>query len=159
MMTITERTQHRLVVQSKPRAAFGIAISLGAVALLAALHSLVIVGEAPSTGTVAGLILGPLFLVGGLLLYRETTTVLDRRSGTVTWEQRGLIVRKADAARLDQIRDVVAGRPVSQQSGGPTRLVLVLEDRTLPLMFGFSAINRDAEIREAITSFIRDTRS
>jgi hypothetical protein len=151
---VAGQTQDRLVIESKPKFAFGIAIALGAVALLSALYSLVFLGEAPSKGNIFGLILGPLFLGGGLLLYRETTTIFDRKSGSVTWEQRGLMVRKADIARFDEINDLVIGRPASDESGGATRLSLILKNRVFPLMFGFSGCNRDAEIREVIRGFI-----
>lgn len=105
-----------------------------------------------------GIILGPLFVGGSLLLYRETTTTFDRRANLVDWQQRGLLVRKAHRGRLDQVRDVVIGRPVSDQSGGATCVSIILEDRALPLMYGFSALYRDPEVRDAIREFIASGR-
>lgn len=154
-MKITERTRDRLVVVSRPRLAFGIAIVLGLAAFAGALHAMVFQGEGASKDNLFGLVLGPLFVGGSLLLYRETTTVLDRSSNRVEWVQRGLVARKADGARLDQIRDVVVGRPVSDQTGGAQQVSIVLEDRVLPLMYGFSALNRDEAVRAAILEFVR----
>jgi hypothetical protein len=66
-------------------------------------------------------------------------------------------VNKSDSARLDDIQDVVVGRPVSDQSGGATGLVLVLSDRYWPLSFGFSALKQqNKEIIESIRSLIDD---
>lgn len=158
-MKITHHTADKLVIESRPKVSFGIAITLGALALLASLYALVASGGTFSVDTVFGLVLGPLFLSGGLLLYTETTTTLDRRSGTVTWEQRGLVIKRSDTARLEQIRDVTVGRPVSDQSGGASRVNLVLADRVLPLMFGFSAVNSDARIRDAIVDFLDRARA
>jgi hypothetical protein len=44
-MRITEHTPRRLVVEGKPRIASGVFVGLGAIALLASLHSLVVVGR------------------------------------------------------------------------------------------------------------------
>ena len=104
-----------------------------------------------------GLVLGPIFAVGGLLLYRETITIFDKSSGMVKWQQRGILVNKSDSAELNHIRNVVIGRPVSEELSAATRLTLILEDRCLPLMFGFSSANRDQEISEAIKTFIKDS--
>lgn len=152
-MRIVERTSDRLVIVNRPRSAFGIAIGLGAAALFGALYSAIVLGEGATRDNLFGLVLGPLFMGGGLLLYRETTTILDRPGNRLVWEQRGLVVKKADGARLDEIRDVVVGRPVSDQSGGATVVSIVLNDRTLPLMYGFSALNRDEAVREAVLEF------
>lgn len=153
-MRIAERTRDRLVIDNRPRISFGIAVGLGAVALLSTLYSIVFSREGLSTNNVFGLILGPLFAGGGLLLYRRTTTVFLRESATVSWEQSGLLARRRDVARFDEIRDLVVGRAASDESGGATRVGLVLDDRVIPLMFGFSACNPDKEVVEAIRSFI-----
>lgn len=157
-MKIKERTQNRLAIENKPKVSFGIAIALGTVALLFALYSLVLLGEAPSKDSIFALILGMLFSLGGVLLYTEPTTIFDRKSRKVTWEQRGLVIRKTDTAFFNQIKDVVIGRPVSEQGGGAKRLNLILVDRVLPLMFGFSACNRDTDILEAIKGFINQAK-
>lgn len=58
-------------------------------------------------------------------LYRMRLVVEFYRSGEFIFKEVGSILN-ADTARLDQIEDVVAGRPVSEQSGAATRLALVL---------------------------------
>ena len=157
MTRIAEQTPNRLIVKSRPRLAFGIAISLGLLASFGALVALFDHSKGLSTNDIFGIVLGPLFVLGGLILYRETTTVFDKRSGLVHWNQRGLTVKKSDSARLAEIVDVVVGRPVSDQSGGATCLVLVFSDRRWPLSFGFSALNhQDMEIAKAIKMFIRN---
>jgi hypothetical protein len=153
-MKIAQRTADRLVVESRPRAAFGIAIGLGVIALAAASYPLLQPGAKATTNELFGLALGLLIAVGGPLLYRETITVFDRRAGTLRWTQRGLLADLAASAPLDHVRDVVVGRPVSEQSGGASTLVLVLHDRRLPLMFGFSATARHAAVRAAIVDFL-----
>jgi hypothetical protein len=157
MTQIVERTPGRLVVENKPRISFGIAVSLGVIAFFGSLYPLLFQGAGLSKDIIFGLVLGPIFAVGGLLLYRETITIFDKSSGMVIWKQRGLMVNKSDRAELKQIRNVVIGRPISDQSGGATRLTLILDDRSLPLMFGFSSANRDREISEAIKIFIKDS--
>jgi len=160
MTRIAEHTSRRLVVESKPRLAFGIMISLGLLATSGALFAAFNQSKALSTDDIFGIILGPLFIIGGLLFYRETTTVFDKHLRLVNWKQRGLTVNKSDSARFSEIKDVVVGRPVSDQSGGATSLVLVLSDRYWPLSFGFSALNyQNKEIIEAIRGFIDDRHS
>jgi hypothetical protein len=154
MAKILEHTPSKLVIEDKPRIAFGIAISLGMAAFFASSYSLLISSEGFSKDNIFGFVLGLIFSIGGLLLYRETITVFDKHSGIVTWQQYGIIVNKSDKVKINQIKDVVAGRPISDQSGGATQINLILENRSLPLMFGFSATNRDEEISKAIKSFI-----
>jgi len=157
MTKIMEHTSSRLIVKSNPRSAFGIAILLGLFASFGALVAVFDHSKGLSINDIFGIILGPLFVLGGLILYRETTTVFDKRSGVVHWNQRGLTVNKSDSARIAEIVDVVVGRPVSDQSGGATCLVLVLSDRRWPLSFGFSAINhQDKEITKAIKMFVEN---
>lgn len=137
--------------------ALGIAISLGLLASFGALVAVFDHSKGLSTNDVLGLFLGLFFVLGGLILYRETTTVFDKHSGLVQWNQRGLTVNKSDSSRLTEIVDVVIGRPVSDQSGGATCLVLVLSDRRWPLSFGFSALNyQDKEIAKAIKTFVEN---
>lgn len=154
MAKIVEHTSSKLVIEDKPRIAFGIAISLGVAALFASSYSFLISSEGFSKDNIFGFVLGLIFSIGGLLLYRETITVFDKHSGIVTWQQYGIIVNKSDKVKINQIKDVVTGRPISDQSGGATQINLILENRSLPLMFGFSATNRDEEISKAIKSFI-----
>jgi hypothetical protein len=158
MTKIAEHTSRRLVIENKPRFAFGIIISLGLLATLGALLGMFNPSHGLSTNDIFGLILGPTFVLGGLMLYRETTTVFNKTSNLATWQQRGLWVSKSDSAPFAQIQDVVVGRPVSQQSGGATCLVLVLSgDRHWPISFGFSAFNhQDKKIVEAIKMFIEE---
>jgi len=158
-MKITTHTRDRLVLESKPKASFGIAAVLGAVASGAALDALILQDNGLSKDTLFGLVLGPLILCGSALLYRETRTIFDRKSGLVTWKQHGLITFKTEQFQLDRIKDVVIGRPISDQSGGAKQLNLVLEDRSIPLMFGCSACNRDTEIRAAIMDFLEHAKS
>lgn len=157
MTKIVEKTPFRLVVENKPRISFGIAISLGVIAFIGSLYPMLFQGEGLSKDIIFGLVLGPIFAVGGLLLYRETITIFDKESGMVAWQQRGLLINKFDSAELNHIRKVVIGKPVSGESGVATRLTLILDDRSLPLMFGFSSVNNDKDIREAINSFIKDS--
>jgi hypothetical protein len=155
MTRIVEHTSHRLVVESNPRFAFGIVLSLGLLATFGALAAVFDHSKGLSTGDIAGIILGPLFVIGGLVLYRETRTVFDGRSGLVHWSQRALTRSTSESARLAEIADVVVGRPVSDQSGGATCLVLVLSDRRWPLSFGFSALNhRETEVAREIKVFL-----
>ncbi len=157
MTSISEHTSNKLVVKGDPRFAFGIAISLGLLATVGALIAVFDHSKELSTNDIFGIVLGPLFVLGGLILYRKTTTVFDKRSGLVHWNQRGLRVNKSDSAQLAEIVDVVVGRPVSDQSGGATCLVLVLSDRRWPLSFGFSALNhRDREIAKTIKKFVEN---
>ena len=154
MTKIVERTNTRLVIENKPRFAFGIAIGLGAIAFLASAYALLFSGDGFSKDTVFGLVLGLVFVIGGLLLYRETVTVLDKRSGKVIWKQEGLLASKSDSANLSEIKKVVVGRPQGDEMGGATQVNLILENRSIPLMFGFSGTNRDEEISAAIQSFL-----
>jgi hypothetical protein len=154
MAKILEHTPSKLVIEDKPRIAFGIAISLGMAAFFASSYSLLISSEGFSKDNIFGFVLGLIFSIGGLLLYRETITVFDKHSGIVTWQQYGIIVNKSDKVKINHIKDVVAGQPISDQSGDATQINLILENRSLPLMFGFSATNRDEEISKAIKSFI-----
>jgi hypothetical protein len=156
MTKIVEHTKNKLVVENKPRISFCIAISLGLFALFGSLYSLIVLGEEISKDIVFGLVLGPVFSIGGLFLYRETITVFDKNSGMVNWQQRGLIVNKSDNAKLCQIRNVVIGKPVSNQLGVATCITLITDDRSLPLMFGFSSTNNDMETKRIIQSFIND---
>jgi len=157
MTKIIEKTTNKLVVKSNPRFAFGFAISLGLLVSFGALVAVFDHSKGLSINDIFGIILGPLFVLGGLILYRETTTVFDKRSGLVYWNQHGLTVNKSDSARLAEIVDVVVGRPVSDQSGGATCLVLVFFDRRWPLSFGFSALNhQDKEIIKAIKMFVEN---
>lgn len=157
MMSILEHTSNKLVVRGDPRFAFWIAISLGLLATLGAIIAVFDQSKELSTNDMFGIVLGPLFVLGGLILYRKTTTVFDRRYGLVHWNQRGLTVNSSDSAPLSDIVDVVVGRPVSDQSGGATCLVLVLSDRRWPLSFGFSALNhRDREIAKTIKMFVEN---
>ncbi|MFZ5821252.1 MAG: hypothetical protein ACOYYJ_15255 [Chloroflexota bacterium] len=154
MTKIIKHTDTKLVIENKPRFAFGIAIGLGAIAFLASVYALLFSGNGFSKDTVFGLILGIVFAVGGLLLYRETVTILDKRAGKVTWKQAGLLVSKSDSANLSEIKKVVVGRPQGDEMGGATQIILILENRSIPLMFGFSGTNRDEEISTAIKSFL-----
>lgn len=156
MTKIVKHTKNILIIENKPRIAFGIAISLGLIALFGSLYSLIVLGEELSKDIVLGLVLGPVFSIGGVFLYRETMTIFDKASGMVNWQQRGLIVRKTDSAKLNQIRDVVIGKPVSNELGVATRITLIIENRDLPLMFGFSSTNNDKETKKIIQSFIND---
>ncbi len=156
MTRIVIHTAELLVVESKPRFAFGIVLVLGVLATVGALFGMIDPRDALSIDDVLGIILGPLLVGGGLLLYRETTTTFDKPAGVATWKRRGLVVDKSDRARFEDIQDVVVGRPVSDQSGGATGLVVVLSDRYWPLAFGFSALNQyDAEIIASILGAIR----
>lgn len=157
MTKIVEQTSTRLVIENKPRAVFAFILALGLIALLASLYSLAFGGKAFSKDAAFGLALGPAFIIGGLLLYRETITELDKSTGMATWRRSGLWTNASDRARLNRIVDAVIGKPTSQQSGGATRLVLVLEDRFWPLAFGFSAVNRDKEIRSAVLAFLDES--
>lgn len=154
MTKIVEHTNTKLVIENKPRFAFGIAIGLGAIAFLASAYALLFSSDGLSKDTAFGLILGFIFVIGGLLLYRETVTVLDKRAGKVTWKQEGLLVRKSDSANLSEIKKVVVGRPKGDEMGGATQVNLILENRSIPLMFGYSGTNRDEEISAAIQSFL-----
>ena len=157
MISVSEHTSTKLVVKGDPRFGFGIAMLLGLLATVGALISMFDHSKEVSTNEIFGIVLGPLFLLGGLILYRKTTTVFDKRSGLVHWNQRGLGMNKSDSAQLAEIVDVVVGRPVSDQSGGATCLVLVLSDRRWPLSFGFSALNhRDREIAKTIKMFVEN---
>ena len=155
MTKIVEHTKQRLVVENKPRIAFGLAITLGVIALFGSLYPVLFLDKGFSKDIIMGLILGPLFAVGGLFLYRETVTVFDKPSGRVNWKQQGFKVNRSDSAEISQIQDVVVGHPVSDESGGATKISLILQDRTIPLMFGFSATNKDNEIADKIKSFIK----
>ncbi len=154
MTKIVERTNTRLVIENKPRFAFGIAVGLGAIAFLASAYALLFSGDGFSKDTAFGLVLGLVFVIGGLLLYRETVTTLDKRAGKVTWKQEGLLVSKSDSANLSEIKKVVVGRPQGDEMGGATQINLILENRSIPLMFGFSGTNRDEEIIAAVQSFL-----
>lgn len=154
MTKIVEHTNTKLVIENKPRFAFGIAIGLGAIAVLASAYTLLFSGDGFSKDTAFGLVLGLVFVVGGLLLYRETVTILDKRAGKVTWKQEGLLVSKSDSANLSEIKKVVVGRPQGDEMGGATQINLILENRSIPLMFGFSGTNRDEEISAAIQTFL-----
>jgi uncharacterized membrane protein (UPF0136 family) len=155
MISVSEHTSNKLVVKGDPRIGFGIAMSLGLLATVGALISVFDHSKEVSTNDILGIVLGSLFALGALILYRKTTTVFDKRSGLVHWNQRGLRMNKSDSAQLAEIVDVVVGRPVSDQSGGATCLVLVLSDRRWPLSFGFSALNhRDREIAKTIKMFV-----
>ncbi len=154
MAKIIEHTPSKLVIEDKPRIAFGIAISLGVVAFFASFYSLLFSSEGFSKDNIFGFVLGLIFSIGGLLLYRETITVFDKHSGIVLWQQYGIIAKKSDKVKINQIKDVIIGRPISDQIGGATQINLIIENRSLPLMFGFSATNRDEEISKAIKSFI-----
>lgn len=157
MTKIIEHTQQRLVVENKPLIIFGFVISLGAIAFFASLHSLLFEGKGLSKDTIFGLVLGFLFSVGGLFLYRETITIFDKITGKIIWKQRGLKVNKSDSAELRQIQDIVIGRPVGDGNSTTTAITIRLEDRSLPLMFGFSSVNNNKKIAEEIKSFIRDS--
>lgn len=157
MTKIVERTNTRLVIENKPRFAFGIAIGLGAIAFLASAYVLLFSGDGFSKDTAFGLVLGIVFVIGGLVLYRETVTILDKRAGRVTWNQVGLLASKSDSANLNEIKNVVIGRPRGDEMGSATQVNLILENRSIPLMFGFSGTNRDEEIRAAIQSFLGKT--
>ena len=157
MTKIVEHSPGRLVVENKPRISFGVAISLGIIAFFGSLYPLFFQGASLSKDIIFGLVLGPIFAIGGLLFYRETITIFDKKTGMFTWQQRGILVNKSDSAKLNHIQKVVIGKPVSDQSGGATRLALILEDRSLPLMFGFSSANNDKDIREAINTFIKNS--
>lgn len=150
-MRILAHTPQRLVIEHRPRLAFVIMGGLGLAAVAGTLHGLLVAGDPVKAGTVVGLVMGFVCLIGPALLYRETTTILDRTSGRVTWRQRGLTSVKSDGARLDQIRDVVTAR---HQDGGASRVCLVLDDRTLPLMFGFHGMGGNRRIAAAIRAFI-----
>lgn len=154
MTKIVEHTNTKLVIENKPRFAFGIAIGLGAIAFLASAYALLFSGDGFSKDTAFGLVLGLVFVIGGLLLYRETVTILDKRAGKVTWKQEGLLVSKSDSANLSEIKKVVVGRPQGDEMGGATQINLILENRSIPLMFGFSGTNRDEEISAAIQTFL-----
>lgn len=154
MTKIIEHTDTKLVIESKPRFAFGIAIGLGAIAFLASAYALLFSDDGFSKDTAFGLVLGIVFVVGGLLLYRETVTILDKRAGKVTWKQGGLLMSKSDSANLSEIKKVVVGRPQGDEMGGATQVNLILENRSIPLMFGFSGTNRDEEISAAIQTFL-----
>lgn len=154
MTKIVEHTNTKLVIENKPRFAFGIAIGLGAIAFLASAYALLFSGDGFSKDTTFGLVLGIFFVIGGLLLYRETVTILDKRTSKVTWKQEGLLVSKSDSANLSEIKKVVVGRPQGDEMGSATQINLILENRNIPLMFGFSGTNRDEEISAAIQSFL-----
>jgi len=154
MAKIVEHTTNKLVVEDKPRIAFGIAVSLGTIAFLATIYSLIFLDEGFSKNNIFGIILGLLFSIGGLLLYRETITVFDKNSGSVIWIQKGIVVSKSEKINIGQIKDVVIGKPISDQMGSATQINLILDNKSLPLMFGFSAINRDEELSKIIKSFI-----
>lgn len=157
-MKMVQEGQDRLIVRSRPRVARAIVVGMGALALGAVLYEILIQGRPVDVDSAFGLVLGPIFVVGGIWLYRETTTVFDRRTSTVTWTQRGLGVDRRETTRFDEIQDVVIGRPVSEQSGAASRVVLRLPDRSLPLMFGFTSSGRDREIQDAIREFIASDR-
>ena len=154
MTKIVEHTNTKLVIENKPRFAFGIAIGLGAIAFLSSAYALLFSGDGFSKDTTFGLVLGIFFVIGGLLLYRETVTILDKRTSKVTWKQEGLLVSKSDSANLSEIKKVVVGRPQGDEMGSATQVNLILENRNIPLMFGFSGTNRDEEISAAIQSFL-----
>lgn len=116
MTKVVEHTESKLVIENKPCFAFGITIGLGAIAFLASAYALLFSGDGFSKDTAFGLVLGIVFVVGGLLLYRETETVLDKRAGKVTWKQEGLLVSKSDSANLSEIEKVVVGRPQGGES-------------------------------------------
>ena len=155
MTRIVEHNSQRLVVKSDHRFAFGIAISLGLFATVGTIAGVINHGNEFNTNDIFGIILGPLFLFGSPFLYRETTTIFDKKSRLATWNQLGLTVNKSDSAQFADIHDVVVGRPVSDQSGGATGLVLILADRHWPLSFGFSALNhQDKEIVYTIKALL-----
>jgi hypothetical protein len=156
MTKIVEHTKNKLVVENKPRISFGIAISLGIFALFGSLYSITVLEEELSKDIVFGLALGPIFSIGGLLLYRETITVFDKTSGMVNWQQRGLIVKKSENVKLCQIQKVVLGKPVSNELGFATCITLIMKDRSLPLMFGFSSTYNHKETKSIIQYFISD---
>jgi len=60
MTRIAEHTSRRLVVESKPRLAFGIIISLGLLATYGALFAVLNQSTGLSTKDIFGIILGPL---------------------------------------------------------------------------------------------------
>lgn len=153
-MRIVEESRDRLLLESRPKGAFGIAIGLGLLATVGGAYGLLSGGQAPGVDDALGMALGLLFSIGGLLLYRETTTRFDRIAGLVTWRQRGLLVDEAATVPLADVRDVVVGRAASQESGGAGAPVLVLADRRLPLMFGFTAMHAGPRIRDAVMRFI-----
>jgi hypothetical protein len=95
MAKIVEHTSDRLVIEDKPRFAFGIAIALGVIVFFAASYSLLFSSAGLSKDNIFGLILGLVFSMGGLLLYRETITVFDKRSGLVTWKQYSIMINKS----------------------------------------------------------------
>jgi fermentation-respiration switch protein FrsA (DUF1100 family) len=150
-MRILVETENRLVVEHRPRLACAIMGSLGLLAVLAALHDLLIAGAAPDKDNLIGLVMGMVCLFGAVLFYRETITTFDRTSGRVTWHQRGVNFTRSDSARLEQIRQVVVG---SHQSGGASRVALVLEERTIPLMFGFHGLGGNPRIAARIRDFL-----
>ena len=150
-MRILAHTTQRLVIEHRPRLAYFIMGGLGLAAVAGSLHALLVARAPVDAGTIIGLVMGLVCLLGPVLLYRETTTTLDRASGRVTWHQRGLTSVKSDAARIEQIRDVVTAR---HQGGGASRVCLVLQDRTLPLMFGFHGMGGNQRIEAAIRTFI-----
>lgn len=155
MTKVVERTSERLVIENKPRFAFGIAIALGAAAFLGSAYALLFSGDGLTKDTAFGLVLGLVFVIGSLALYRETVTIFDKRAGKVTWRQEGLLMSKSDSAGLREIKNVVAGHAVgNEMSGSATQINLILENRSIPLMFGFSATNQDEDIRKAILSFL-----
>jgi hypothetical protein len=85
----------------------------------------------------------------------ETGTSFDKRAGKVTWKQAGLFMSKSDSAGFREIKNVVAGHAMgNKMTGSATQINLILENRSIPLMFGFSATNQDEEIRKVILSFL-----
>lgn len=150
-MRILVDTPQRLVVEHRPRLACAIMGTLGLLAVLAALHDLLIARAAPDKDNMIGLMMGLACLSGAVLFYRETITTFDRPSGRVTWYQRGLNFTRSDAARFEQIRDVVVG---SHQGGGASRVTLVLESRSIPLMFGFHGMGGNPRIAARIRDFL-----
>jgi len=151
-MRILSHTPQRLVIEHKPRVAFAIMAGLGLAAVAGTLHGLLILRAPLDAGTVVGLVMGFACLIGPALLYRETTTTLDRASGRVTWRQRGLTSVRSEAAKLEQVRDVVIAR---HHDGGASRVCLVFDDRTRPLMFGFHGMGGNDRIQAAIRGFIQ----
>lgn len=93
-MRIVEQTANRLVIENKPRIIFLLVITLGLVATLASFYSLVISGEPADEDNLIGLVVGLVCVFGTAFLYRETTTILDRQTGKVSWRQRALTGKK-----------------------------------------------------------------
>ncbi|RNJ63411.1 MAG: hypothetical protein EDM03_03095 [Porphyrobacter sp. IPPAS B-1204] len=151
-MQILVKTPKRLVITHKPKLAFVISAGLGLLAIAASLHDLLIAGAPANKDNLIGLIMGLVCLFGAVFLYRETTTTFDRTSGRVTWHQRGLTVGRSEVVQLEQIRDVVT---VSHVNHGASRVCLILDHGTLPLMFGYHGLGGNERIRAAIRDFLQ----